>query len=200
MSKEHWDNSFSDRDFVYGEVPNVFIKEKSNLIPEHSSVTCLAEGEGRNAVYLASQGHKVTTYDQSLVGLRKTKELADRNNVHVETIEMDLTEEKVDESRYDAAIMVYGHVPRKDQSFLMEGLINSVKSGGHVIFEVYSEEQLDYLTGGPGFKEMLYDPVDILEWIKEDKCLHFYYGEAVRNEGKRHNGTGHIIQVVLKKA
>lgn len=199
MSKEHWDTSFSDKDFVYGEVENTFINQMSDLIPGHADVGCFAEGEGRNAVYLAKMGHVVTTYDQSVVGLEKTKTLADQNNVQVKTVEMDLTKEKADANQYDAAMMVFGHVPKPDQQFLIEGMIESVKPGGHIIFEVYSENQLAYKTGGPPAIEMLYSPVDILNWIQDYKCIHFYYGEATRDEGKRHTGLCHVIQVAIQK-
>lgn len=199
MSKEHWDNSFSDQDFVYGETENVLIHDMSGFIPEHSKVGCFAEGEGRNAIYLARLGHDVTSYDQSTVGLDKTKALAGQNHVDVETVEMDLTQEKVPTNQYDAAIMVFGHVPRESQQFFVESMIDSVKPGGYVIFEVYSEDQLNYRTGGPPALDMLYDPADILDWIKPYKCIHFYYGEATRDEGKRHVGLGHVIQVVIKK-
>lgn len=199
MSKEHWDNSFSDKDYVYGEQENVFIHEMSDLIPDHSKVGCFAEGEGRNAIYLAKQGHDVTSYDQSTVGLEKTKDLASQNNVDVETKEIDLTKEKVQTDQFDAAIMVFGHVPKQDQPFFIESMMDSVKSGGHVIFEVYSYDQLHYKTGGPPALDMLYDPADILNWIKPYKCIHFYYGEATRSEGKRHVGLGHVIQVAIQK-
>ena len=199
MSKEVWDKSFSDTDFVYGESENVFINSMSQILPEQSKVGCFAEGEGRNAVYLAKLGHKVTAYDQSMIGLEKAKTLADSNHVHVETVAMDLTKEKVKPNQYDAAIMVFGHVPKKDQPFFMENMMNSVKPGGYIIFEVYSEAQLKYQTGGPKSVELLYDPVEVLNWISDYKCIHFYYGEAVRNEGKKHIGLGHVIQVVLKK-
>ena len=199
MSKEHWDNSFSDKDFVYGENENVFINNKSDVIPRHSKVGCFAEGEGRNAVYLAKLGHDITSYDQSVIGLEKTEDLASQNNVDVETVEIDLTKEKVEINQYDAAIMVFGHVSKQDQQFLIESMIGSVKPGGYVIFEVYSEAQMAYKTGGPKSVDMLYNPVDILNWIKDYKCIHFYYGEAERNEGKRHSGLGHVIQVVIKK-
>ena len=199
MSKEVWDKSFSDTDFVYGESENVFINRMSSILPEQSKVGCFAEGEGRNAVYLAKLGHEVTAYDQSMIGLEKAKVLAGSNTVHVETVAMDLTKEKVKPNQYDAAIMVFGHVPKKDQLFFMENMMNSVKPGGYIIFEVYSEAQLEYQTGGPKSVELLYDPVDVLNWISDYKCIHFYYGEAVRNEGKKHIGLGHVIQVVLKK-
>jgi SAM-dependent methyltransferase len=199
MSKEVWDKSFSDPDFVYGVSENVFINSMSPIIPEHSKIACFAEGEGRNAVYLAKLGHDVTAYDQSMIGLEKTKTLASQNKVKVETVAMDLTKELVKPNQYDVAIMVFGHVPKKDQPFFMENMMNSVKPGGTIIFEVYSEAQLGYQTGGPKSVELLYDPVDVLNWISKNKVIHFYYGEAVRNEGKKHVGLGHVIQVVVKK-
>lgn len=200
MSKEHWNNSFSDQDFVYGETANVFIQNMSHLIPDNAKVGCFAEGEGRNAVYLAKAGHDVTSYDQSDIGLKKTKDLAEKNNVQVQTVEMDLTKEKADENQFDAAIMVFGHVPKADQQFLIESMIGSVKSGGYVIFEVYSEEQLAYKTGGPPAHDMLFNPIDILQWTQDHKRIHFYYGEAERHEGKRHHGECHLIQMVMQKA
>lgn len=199
MSKEHWDKSFSDKDYVYGETENEFINKMSGCIPKHSNISCFAEGEGRNAVYLAKNGHEVTAYDQSAVGLSKARKLAEEQSVTIETIEMDLTNEKVEENKYDAAIMVFGHVPKKDQPYFIENIAKSVKSGGYIIFEVYSEEQINYGTGGPRSVDMLYDPVHILNWLKEYKFLHFYYGEAERIEGKKHTGLCHVIQVVIKK-
>ncbi|QQK80035.1 class I SAM-dependent methyltransferase [Salicibibacter cibi] len=199
MSKEHWDNSFSDQDFVYGQKENVFIHEMSRIVPDHSKVGCFAEGEGRNAVYLARLGHDVTAYDQSTIGLEKTQKLARERKVDIKTVQIDLTQEKVHTNLYDAAIMVFGHVPKTDQPFLMENMIDAVKPGGYVIFEVYSKDQLHYQTGGPPSFDMLYDPAEILNWIKDYTCIHFYYGEATRDEGKRHVGLGHVIQAVIKK-
>lgn len=197
MPKKFWNQSFSAEEFVYGETPNEFIQETSNLFPEQAKVACFAEGEGRNAVYLATMGHDVTTYDVSTVGLQKTKQLAEKNNVRVKTVEADLTKDSVDHDKFDGATMIYGHVLKADQQLFIEQMIRSVKHGGIIIFEVYSIDQLDYRTGGPGSIEMLYDPQDILQWIKPHQCLHFYYGEAERYESVRHTGLGHVIQVIL---
>src|SRR5699024_4183114 len=109
LSKEHWDESFSDTDYVYGEEPNVFIRQMSDWIPSSSRVGCFAEGEGRNAVYLAGKGHDVTSFDQSDIGLKKPRELADRYHVNVTTEEADLTADRVDDNQFDAVVMVFGH-------------------------------------------------------------------------------------------
>jgi len=199
MPKKFWNESFSAEEFVYGETPNEFIRETSSLFPEQAKIACFAEGEGRNAVYLATMGHDVTAYDVSPVGLEKTKQLALKNNVQVNTVEADLTQDHVGIEQYDGAVMIYGHVPKANQQFLIEQMIQSVKRGGIIIFEVYSVDQLDYQTGGPGSIEMLYEPKDILQWIEPHQCIHFYYGEAKRYEGVRHTGLGHVIQVILRK-
>ncbi|WP_163971157.1 class I SAM-dependent methyltransferase [Oceanobacillus halotolerans] len=199
MSKELWNNRFSEEGYVYGTQANPFIIEKSDIIPKASEIGCFAEGEGRNAVHLAKLSHHVTTYDQSKVGLQKTKQLATHHNVDVNTIEMDLTAEKAPIKQYDAAVLVFGHVPKQSQHFFIENIIQSVKPGGYVILEVYSEEQITYQTGGPPTVDNLYSPIDILSWIKPYQCLHFYYGEAERSEGTRHTGVGHVIQAVIKR-
>ncbi len=199
MSKEFWDESFSDNKFVYGKTANDFIQSMSQLMPTESAVACFAEGEGRNAVYLAECGHHVTAYDQSTVGLDKTSQLAHENGVSVETVQKDLTKENVVKNKYDAAIMVFGHVPREQQHFLMDNMLQSLKTGGYLMLEVYSEDQLEYQTGGPKDKTMLYRPTDLLNWLDGHKWTHFYYGEAERHEGTRHSGLCHVVQVVLKK-
>lgn len=199
MSKEHWDKSFSEKKFVYGETENTFLNEKSCLLNENSRIACFAEGEGRNAVYLAKLGHQVTAYDQSSVGLKKAQELAKRNDVAIQTKTMDLVNEKVSEASYDAAVLVYGHVPKEDQEIFLENMLAAVKPGGYVILEVYSEDQLAYKSGGPRSLQMLYDPEHLLSLIRKYKCLHFYYGEVERNEGERHQGLCHVIQVAIKK-
>lgn len=163
MSKKFWDESFSDEQYVYGVKENAFIHKMSPLIPAHAKVGCFVEGEGRNAVYLAKKGHTVTAYDQSTVGLEKTTALAAKNNVTVETVESDLTKDELEKNMYDAAVMVFGHVPKEQQEFFITNIIQSVKNGGYVFFEVYSKKQLQYKTDGPQAVEMLYDPEQILQ-------------------------------------
>src|SRR5699024_5305424 len=199
LSKEFWDKSFSDEDFVYGERENLFINHVSELIPKHAKVGCFAEGEGRNAVYLAKLGHDVTSYDQSVAGLDKTKALGSQHKVDVETVEMDVTKESAAENQYDAADMVFGHVPQQDQQLFIVSMIASDKTVGTIIFAEYSYAQMPYQTGGSKSLDMFYNSIDVLHLINDYKCIHFYYGEAERHEGKRHTGTGHVIQVVVRK-
>lgn len=199
MVKDQWNKQFSENQYTYGKTVNAFIQEKSNLFPSQSKVACFAEGEGRNAVYLAKQGHTVTAYDVSTVGLNNAKQLAEENDVTITTIEADLLKTKIEKEKYDGAVMVFGHVKNVHQPYFIKNIIDAVKPGGYILIEVYSKNQLDYNTGGPGKEEFLYDPHDMLEWIKPHFCQHFYYGEADRQEGYRHTGIGHVIQIAIKK-
>src|SRR5690625_4591689 len=166
MAKEKWDKQFSENQFTYGKKANTFIQEKSSLFTPDSQIACFAEGEGRNAIYLAKQGHTVTAYDLSSVGLEHTRLLAEENGVTVQTVEADLTKIETEKHHFDGAIMVFGHVAEENQEYFIKNMINAVKPGGLFIFEVYSQDQIKYDTGGPGKKQFLYDPKNILTWIE----------------------------------
>lgn len=199
MAKEKWDEQFATNKFTYGKNANQFIQEKSNVFPKGAKIACLAEGEGRNAIYLAKQGYDVTAFDISTVGLEHATQLAEENLVAIQTVQADLTEKQSFHPLYDGAVMIFGHVEKADQRMLFTNLFDAVKPGGHILFEVYSEAQLPYDTGGPGKIAYLYDPQDILAWIAPYECPHFYVGEVDRREGYRHTGLGHVIQAVIKK-
>lgn len=199
MPKNKWNESFSSPDYVYGKEVNKFIKKEAERFDSTSNIACLAEGEGRNAVYLATLGHTITAYDISEVGLEKARTLANEHNVSISTKVIDLIEGDLPNAKYDHAILVFGHVHKNKQARLINNMINTVKPGGLIMFEVYSKKQIHFDTGGPGHLDYLYDPSDILELISEHDCKHFYYGEAKRFEGQRHNGKCHIIQVIIQK-
>ncbi|WP_394140499.1 class I SAM-dependent methyltransferase [Cytobacillus oceanisediminis] len=194
-----WEEKFGAEEYVYGEEPNEFIREQAYRLEGRKRIVAFAEGEGRNAVFLARQGHDVTAWDYTQNGLKKTKKLAERHNVRVETGQKDLIHDPVPSEEYDSSIMIFGHFFKKDQRTVFDKLISVVKPGGIIMLEVYSEDQLRYQTGGPKRVDMVYDPADLLEWIRGYKVLHFFYGEQERVEGTGHTGTGHVVQVILQK-
>lgn len=199
MTENKWDTQFQTHTHTYGKEPNYFIRENSNTFPTGAKIACLAEGEGRNAVHLATLGYDVTAYDLSSVGLKNAQKLAEENGVTIQTVQADLTKELTVDNPYDGAIMVFAHVHKEKQQALFDNLFQIVKPGGHILFEVYSEAQLPYASGGPGKEAFLYDPRDVLTWIASYECLHFYYGEAERYEGYRHTGLSHVIQAKIRK-
>lgn len=194
-----WDERFSGDEYIYGEEANLFLQESAQLIPSNSKVAAYAEGEGRNAVFLAKLGHEVTAYDYAQVGLRKTEALAAKNGVQVQTVQADLIEEELPVEEYDAAVMIFGHFPRQDQYRVLNKIIRSVKPGGRFLMEVYEEAQISYDTGGPRDVDWLYRATELLEWCKQQRFIHFFTGEVDRTEGLYHSGSCCVVQIVVEK-
>ncbi|RPF56542.1 class I SAM-dependent methyltransferase [Abyssicoccus albus] len=196
----HWDERFKVSEYIYGEAPNEFVKSHFNQ--GSGRVALFAEGEGRNAVYLASLGYSPIAYDYSKEGLKKARALAMKHNVEIDTLEIDLTQElAVEYEAHDNAVMIFGHVHKQHQQQLFNNLIDCVKPFGRIYFEVYAEGQLDYGTGGPKDREMLYSLEDIKQWVKEWPIDVVELSEEVveRYEGDKHYGESLVIQGVLQK-
>lgn len=194
-----WDERFSEDVYIYGEEANLFVQESLHFLQPHSNIAAYAEGEGRNAVFLAKHGHEVTAYDYALTGLRKTEALAAKNGVQVGTVQVDLIEGELPFEQYDAAVMVFGHFSHKDQYQVLDKIISSVKPGGLLLMEVYEQKQISYDTGGPRDVNWLYSAAELLEWSRQGKIKHFFTGEVIRTEGLYHSGTCHVVQIVLEK-
>ncbi|GEC87696.1 class I SAM-dependent methyltransferase [Brevibacillus brevis] len=194
-----WNERFHSEEYYYGEEPNVFIQQQAFRLEQGQKVIAFAEGEGRNAVFLAKRNLEVTAIDYAESGLQKTKKLAQKHSVDVITRKIDLLEEDVPSEEYDVAIMVYGHFHKNAQTMVLNKMIKAIKPKGIMMLEVFSKEQLKYGTGGPHELEMLYDPKEILAWCKGHEVIHFFYGEQERVAGKAHTGLAHVIQLVLRK-
>lgn len=193
-----WDKRFQREDYVYGKEPNAFIKQIAPKLRGKNILT-IAEGEGRNAVFLAEQGFHVTAWDYSKVGLEKTAALAEKREVTVHTELVDLEQVNWQENEWDVIINVWGHVNGPAKKPLLRGIEKAIKPGGMFATEMYSVHQLEYKTGGPPVHSMLYTPEDILHTFPNWKYIHFYYGEAIRHECKFHTGLCHVVQALIEK-
>lgn len=194
-----WHERFQTKEYMYGEQPNTFIKNFAYHLKDYRTVAAYAEGEGRNAVFLATEKHIVTAFDYAQSGLDKTTELAKKHNVIVQTELIDLLHDEIPVETFDAAIMIFGHFQHEQQQGVFERIVRSVKPGGIIMMELYSTYQLPYASGGPKQLDFLYDPSEVLAWCKPHKIIHFFTGEQVRNEGILHTGLAHTIQLVIQK-
>ncbi len=194
-----WDQQFKTTEYVYGEQPNAFIEDYADFIKDYVNVAAYAEGEGRNAAFLASKEHLVTAFDYAQSGLEKTKQLAKKQDVLVNTQLIDLLHDELPVEKFDAAIMIFGHFPMEKQHDVFERIVNSVKPGGRIMMELYSIYQLPYASGGPKQLDYLYDPLHVLTWCQPYKIIHFFTGEQIRNEGTLHTGLAHTIQLIIEK-
>lgn len=195
----HWNERFQKEDYVYGKEPNVFLKEFQQKLNISGKVLAIAEGEGRNAVYLAQQGMNVTAWDYAESGLAKTNKLAEERNVAVSTELVDLNEANWHEAKWDEIVCIFGHFPKELREKTLQGVKTAIKPGGYFLTEVYSHYQLPYQSGGPQNLDFLYNPEEFLENFAEWRIVHFFMGEVARYEGEQHNGLSHVIQFVGQK-
>lgn len=198
MSK--WDERFSSEDYVYGTEPNEFLREwvMSHQL-EGKRVLAIAEGEGRNAVWLAKLGFEVEMWDASKVGLEKAKRLATSQNVSLQTKQIDLNEADWSQDMYDMVICIFGHFPPPVREKVFAGIQKTLRPGGLFLSEVYSTHQLAYGTGGPNDASLLYTE-EMFHQLEDDFVPLVLHETVVwREEGTLHHGESAVIQYVGQK-
>ena len=195
-----WDQRYSAPEYFYGSEPNDFLVEQSHRIPVGGSVLCLAEGEGRNAVYLAQQGYAVTGVDGSSVGLEKAQRLASERGVSITTVVSDLAAYDMGTTRWDAIVSIWCHLPQPLRTQVHQRAVEALRPGGVLILEAYNPNQLEYKTGGPPTVDLLMT-VDDLRTEFAGLNLEIAH-EIVRDvrEGAGHHGMSAVTQVVGVKA
>ncbi|EME74164.1 tellurite resistance methyltransferase [Bacillus sonorensis L12] len=194
-----WNTCFQDENYVYGTEPNAFLSDSQKKLQLTGNALAIAEGEGRNAVFLAEQGMNVTSWDYAESGLKKTKKLAEARNVEVKTELVDLNEASWKKDQWDEVVCIFGHFPEELRRKTLLGVKEAVKPGGFFVAEVYSIHQIPYKSGGPQESEFLYRPEEFLHIYSDWRIVHFFLGEAVRHEGDLHNGLSHVIQFIGQK-
>jgi SAM-dependent methyltransferase len=190
-----WNQRYNQPEYVYGTQPNDFLVSVSANIPR-GKVLSLGEGEGRNAVYLASQGWDVTAVDSSDVGLEKARRLAAEKGVNITTITADLGDFQIQPNSWDAIVSIFCHVPSAIRLPLHQAVVRGLKPGGVLVLEAFTPRQLAMGTGGPASPDML---MTLASLRQELAGLRFVQAvELDRNviEGKFHTGQAAVVQIV----
>jgi SAM-dependent methyltransferase len=195
-----WDQRYSEPGFAYGTEPNDFLAANAERhLPAGGEILCLAEGEGRNAVFLARLGFQVTGVDSSAVGLDKARRLAAQNGVDLQTVVADLRDFDLGVARWDGIVSIWCHTPPDLRARLHRSVVAALRPGGVLLLEAYTPEQLAYKTGGPPTAELT---MTLATARTELAGLDFLdAGERVRevHEGRYHDGTSAVLQVVARK-
>lgn len=201
-AKKFWDDRFNTEDFIFGTEPNEFLKAScSKYLSGDLSVLCVADGEGRNSVYLAKQGFKVESFDLSPAANEKSKRLAAKNNVNIESCISDCDSWRWAENSYDVVVAIFIQFADPDmRARLFKNMVSALKPGGFLIIQGYTPKQLEYKTGGPGQVENLYTKPMILELLTGLKILELHEHEKVLKEGNHHVGLSALIDVVAIKS
>lgn len=196
-----WDQRYNNQEYFYGERPNTFLIEQRTALAPNSKILCLGEGEGegRNAVYLATLGHEITAIDQSQVGLDKLKRLANKHQVEVKTICQDLATFSFPENTYDAIISIWCHLPSKLRKEIHQKSYLALKEKGVFILEAYTPAQLQYKTGGPSDLDLLMNLADLQKELRNLSLIHALETTRFIEEGQGHKGMSAVVQIVAKK-
>lgn len=196
--RNSWDTRYASEEFAFGTEPNDFLVEAVGFLPSGGHVVSLGEGEGRNGVWLAEQGFRVTAIDGSRVGLEKAARLAGDRGVSLETIVGDLAEVALPEN-VDAVLSIFCHLPSELRRTVYRRAQTSLRPGGVFLLEAYHPDQLSFATGGPSDVDMLVRLEDLeRDWKGAERLLG---REIVREvvEGKRHSGRAAVTQAVFRK-
>lgn len=193
-----WNERYDTEEFVYGREPNAFLAGVSAMMPP-GDVLCLAEGEGRNAVFLARRGHRVLAVDSSAVGLAKAARLAEEHGVRIETLTADLADLVIEPGRWDAIVSIFCHVPPSIRRTLHRQAAAGLRPGGLFVLEAYTPAQLEFRTGGPPTVELLMTLADLREELAGLEFLQAREIERDVVEGRLHTGRGAVVQIVARK-
>jgi 2-polyprenyl-3-methyl-5-hydroxy-6-metoxy-1,4-benzoquinol methylase len=194
-----WDERYQRETLTYGDEPNDFLAEQAGLL-RPGTCLCLAEGQGRNAVWLAGQGFSVTAVDQSSVGMARAQELAADRGVAVATEVADLAQYDLGVERWDNIVSIFGHLPSELRRDVHRRVVEALRPGAIFLLEAYTPVQLETSgTGGPPDPDMLPTAEILTEELAGLEIL--LAQEVVRqvNEGEHHRGEGAVVQFIARK-
>ncbi len=193
-----WDERYAAEDYIFGTEPADFVRRAEPMLPRGARVLCLAEGEGRNAVFLAGQGHLVTGIDMSAVGLAKAARLAAARGVTVDLRVADVMAWDGADSPWDAVVAVFIHFRAGERARVAAALARGLAPGGLFLFHAYAPGQIALGTGGPKDPGMLAGQAEVVaDFPGWDVAMARDY-EAVLAEGARHVGRSMLVDVILR--
>lgn len=199
-SAETWNERYSEPSFVFGTQPNAYLAEKRGLIEPGKTALAVADGEGRNSVWLAQQGLKVDAFDISPVGVAKARQLAQQASVNVNYHVCSCDDWDWQPATYDYVVAIFVQFADPDmRRRLFASMITALKPGGILILQGYTPKQLEYKTGGPGLLDHLYTEKMLKSAFAGLQLIDMQMYEAELNEGTRHSGMSALIGMVGRK-
>lgn len=198
-----WNSRFGQQEYVYGTSPNAYLKEKLEYL-QPGSILFPAEGEGRNAVYAAQLGWKVSAFDISEAGREKALKLATKKNVSIDYALGELPNLGYHVEEFDAIALIYAHFPPNIRTGYHKLLNSYLKKGGTIIFEAFSKDHLAFKkknpkVGGPNNEDYLFSLEELQTDFATVEFLELKKMTIELNEGDGHVGTGSVIRFLGKK-
>jgi SAM-dependent methyltransferase len=193
----HWEESYAASEYLYGTEPNAFLKAQANLLPKTGKALAVADGEGRNGVWLAEQGLDVLSVDFSPKAQAKAKTLAERRGVAVRFVQADLTAWDWPTAEFDVVAVVFiQFCAPPERRRIFAGIRQALKPGGLLLLQGYRVEQIAYATGGPSEVENLYSEAMLREEFGGFGKLDVRVHDSIVSEGSRHSGMAAVVDLV----
>lgn len=195
-----WNRRYDSADFLFGKQPNEWLREQAHALPPAGRVLCVADGEGRNSVWLARQGFQVDAIDVADRAVDKARAFAQNEGVTVNFAVTDCDAFVWPEGAYDgvAAIFVqFADPPMRARLF--ERIVRSLKPGGVLILQGYTPKQLEYRTGGPPILSHLYTRDLLVSAFADLSIIELREYEAEVREGQGHSGLSALVGLVARR-
>jgi cyclopropane fatty-acyl-phospholipid synthase-like methyltransferase len=206
MSFDHeafWSARYRDAgdDYLFGTAPNKFLASQAERFSAGMKVLAVADGEGRNSVWLAEQGCAVTATEISPVALEKAAKLARGRHVAVDFMQADILAWTWPTAAFDAVVGIFiQFVGPAERARQLAGMKQAVQPGGLLFLQGYTPKQLEYRTGGPSAVENLYTEALLREIFSDWKIVLLHEHEDLIDEGRGHSGRSALIDLIARKA
>lgn len=197
-----WDDRYGGTEFAFGTKPNDFLREcieTTNIASEAIDILCIGDGEGRNGVFLAAAGHRVTTVDLSPVGVCKARDLAKQHGVVVNSLVADLDNYDLGSEKWDLVVSIFCHMPPTLRANVHREIIAALRPSGGFLMEAYRPANVGRGVGGPQNTELCVTLVEIETQFSDFSFVIAREVERDIAEGKFHSGFSATTQVLVRK-
>jgi len=207
MNNNVWDERYAGEDYHFGTEPNAFLVSQRALLAPGMNCLAVADGEGRNGVWLARQGLHVLSVDNSSVAQAKARKLAGQHGVDMQFELVDLLQEwpircdaAGNELRFDLVVAIFIQFAAPEQrARIFANVMHSLKPGGLLLLQGYTPRQLEYGTGGPSQAENLYTDALLRDAFAGWDILHLREHDDIIHEGAGHSGMSALIDLIVRK-
>ncbi len=197
---QRWQQRFAAPGYLFGTAPNAFLKNHAHLLRKGDCALAIADGEGRNGVFMAEQGLDVLSVDFSPLAQAKARKLAQERGVTLHVEQADIINWHWPEAAFDVvAAVFFQFAAPAERAKIFDGIKKTLKPGGLLLMQGYTPKQLEYKTGGPSKVENLYTR-DLLEQAFGNfAALDIRTHDSVIEEGPGHGGMSALIDLVARK-
>lgn len=195
-----WDERYAAPGYLFGTAPSVFLEEQKACLRPGDTALAVADGEGRNSVFLAEHGLRVTAMDASAVAVAKARTLAAERGVTVDFNVANILDWSWTPDSYDLVVGIFIQFsPPGERDAVFSGMKQTLKPGGLLLLHGYRPEQLAYGTGGPPHSENMYTETLLREAFRDMEILRLSAYDRVVEEGCAHRGMSALIDLVARK-